>query len=89
MIFDLLQLLGGFILSIGYIPQIKQIVRTKSAKDLNIKTFLLVLTGILCMEVYAINLVIHNAGLMFLITNSISLIIAIIMCILINIYKKL
>ena len=38
MIFDLLQLAGGFILSFGYVPQIIQIIKTRSASDLNLKT---------------------------------------------------
>lgn len=74
MFFDILQLIGGLILAFGQIPQILQILRTKSAKDLNLKTFLMMFTGIFLMEVYAINLVIHGAGGAFLITNTISLI---------------
>lgn len=36
--FDFLQLLGGIILSVGYIPQIIKIIKTKSAIDFNINT---------------------------------------------------
>ena len=74
MIFDILQLAGGMIMSFGQIPQIIQILRTKSAKDLNLKTYLMMFIGIFLMEIYAINLVIHHAGVAFLITNTISLI---------------
>ncbi len=83
MIFDALQLIGGIIMAFGQIPQIVQILKTKSAKDLNIKTYLMVLTGILLMEAYAVNLVLHGAGGAFLITNSISLLASIIMIVLV------
>ena len=83
MIFDLLQLIGGIILSFGYIPQIAQIIKTKSVNDLNLKTFLSVFIGILFMEVYAVNLAVNKTGYMFLITNSMALILSGIMCILI------
>ena len=83
MIFDILQLIGGLILSFGYIPQIIQIIKTKSVNDLNIKTFLFVFIGILFMEIYAINLVINKVGYMFLVTNSMSLFLSGLVCILI------
>ena len=83
MIFNILQLIGGLILSFGYIPQIIQIIKTKSVNDLNLKTFLSVFIGILFMEIYAINLVINKVGYMFLVTNSMSLILTGLMCILI------
>jgi MtN3 and saliva related transmembrane protein len=88
MIFDLLQLTGGFILSLGYIPQIIQIVKTRSASDLNLKTFVMMLAGIFLMEIYAINLFLHGSGGAFLITNTISLIGAGVMVYLILTYGK-
>lgn len=36
MIFDFLQLICGIILPFGQIPQILQIIRTKSAKDIGV-----------------------------------------------------
>ena len=83
MIFNILQLIGGLILSFGYIPQIIQIIKTKSVNDLNLKTFLSVFIGILFMEIYAINLVINKVGYMFLVTNSMSLFLSGLACILI------
>jgi MtN3 and saliva related transmembrane protein len=88
MIFDVLQLIGGSILSFGYIPQIIQIVKTQSATDLNLKTFIMMLTGIFLMELYAVNLVLHGSGWAFLITNSISFIASSIMVFLILKYGK-
>jgi MtN3 and saliva related transmembrane protein len=88
MIYNLLQLLGGIILSFGQIPQIAQIIRTKSARDLNLKTYVMMLTGILMMEVYGVNLVLHGSGGAFLITNSISMLASVVMVILVLKYRK-
>lgn len=85
--FDALQLLGGIILSIGYIPQIIKLIKTKSAKDFNLKTFMSVLIGIALMEVYAIDLFIGGSGFMYLITNTMSLVIQIILVALICKYQ--
>ena len=51
-LFDILQLAGGVILAVGYIPQIAQIIHTKSCADLNLKTYLAMIAGIGLMEVY-------------------------------------
>ena len=88
MIFDFLQLIGGIIMSFGQIPQIIQIIKTKSAKDINLKTYIMMFTGILLMETYAINLVVHGTGGAFLITNTLSLFAAGVMIILILKYGK-
>lgn len=88
MIYNLLQLLGGIILSFGQIPQIAQILRTKSARDLNLKTYVMMLTGILMMEIYGVNLVLHGSGGAFLITNSISMLAAVVMVVLVLKYRK-
>lgn len=71
--YEILQLVGGLILSVGTIPQIEQIVRTKSAKDLNLATLISLIVGMSMMEVYAI----HEEVTMFAITNGISLTLAI------------
>jgi len=88
MIFDFLQLLGGIIMSFGQIPQIAQILKTKSAKDLNLKTYTMMFIGISLMETYAVNLVVHGSGGAFLITNTFSLIASGIMIVLIIKYGK-
>lgn len=88
MIFDALQLIGGAIMSFGQIPQIIQIIKTKSANDLNLKTYIMMLTGILLMEIYAVNLVLQGSGGAFLITNTISFIASGIMVFLILKYGK-
>lgn len=89
MIYNLLQLIGGIILSVGYVFQVKQTWITKSVEDLNFITYLSVFTGILFMEIYAINLVIiNNAGLMFLITNSMSLVLSGTMVVLILLFRN-
>jgi len=83
MVFNILQFIGGLILSFGYIPQIIQIIKTKSVEDLNFKSSLFIFIGILFMEIYAVNLVINKVGYMFLVTNSMALILTGLMCILI------
>ncbi len=87
-IFDVLQLIGGFILAIGYIPQIRQIIRTKSCKDLNLKTYIALAVGMGFMEIYAINLALSGAGTMFLVTNSISLFLVLFIALMIKCLSK-
>lgn len=70
--FNLLQLIGGIILSFGYIPQIIKTFKTKSVEDFSIQYYLLVFTGIIFMEAYAIFNALHGVAYMFLLTNSIS-----------------
>ncbi len=82
------QLIGGIILSVGYIPQIYQIIRTKTSKGLNFKSFAMMFIGIFLFEIYAISLVISGSGLMYLITNSASLLLVGTMCVLIKLFEK-
>ena len=73
-VFDLMQLLGGVILSSGYIPQIAQVIKTKSVKDLNPQFLWMVFTGVCFMEGNALYMVLEkHAGLSFLLTNTLSL----------------
>lgn len=88
MIYNLLQLIGGIILSVGYVFQVKQTIKSKSVEDLNFTSYLSVFVGVGMMEVYACNLVVNGSGLMFLITNSMSLTLAGIMVFLILKYKN-
>jgi MtN3 and saliva related transmembrane protein len=62
------------ILSIGSIPQIEQIVRTKSVKDINLTSIITLILGMLLMQIYAV----HAELTMFIITNTISLLLAIV-----------
>ncbi len=87
-IYDILQLIGGLVLAVGYVPQLIQIAQTKSVEDLNLNTFLSIFIGIGLMEIYSFNLVKHGSGTAFLITNSLSLFIAGLMCVLILKYKN-
>ena len=88
MIFDIFQLTGGVILSFGQVPQIIQILKTKSVKDLNLKTYIMMITGISMMEVYAINLVVHGTGGAFLATNTLSFFAVLVIIILILKYRN-
>jgi MtN3 and saliva related transmembrane protein len=87
MLFALFQLIGGVILSFGWIPQIVQIIRTKSVKDLNQKTFWLLFAGIGLMEVYAVSLALDGVGYAFLITNTMSLVLIVFLLALILMYR--
>ncbi|MCM3783925.1 PQ-loop domain-containing transporter [Neobacillus mesonae] len=88
MIYDIVQLIGGFILASGWIPQIIKIVKTKSVQDLSVNSFWLVLLGIALMEIYAISLTVQGVGLAFLITNTLSLLLIALLLALIYTYKK-
>lgn len=88
-LFGLFQLVGGIIMSVGYIPQIAQILRTKSSEGLNLKSFGMIFIGILLYEIYAISLVVlESSGHMYLITNSVSTLLSGTMCLLIVFYRK-
>ena len=87
--FGVFQLIGGIIMSVGYIPQIAQILRTKSSEGLNLKSFGMIFAGILLYEIYAIALVVlESSGNMYLITNSVSTALSGLMCLLIECYRK-
>lgn len=87
MFFAALQLVGGVILALGWIPQIIQVIRTKSVVDLSLKAYLLILLGISLMEVYAISLFVSGVGLAFFITNTLSLCIVLVMVVLVIYYQ--
>lgn len=84
-IMNLLQLIGGIILSIGYVPQIKQILKTKSVSDFNITYLSSLAIGVGLMEVYAVYNLIQGIAVMFFVTNTISFLLAVAMLVL---YKK-
>ena len=87
-LFSALQLIGGIILSIGYIPQIAKTIKTKSAEDFSALYFSSLVLGIFLMELYAIYNAIHGVAYMFLITNTISLVLTSIMLVLTIYYQK-
>ncbi|CUB09185.1 PQ-loop repeat-containing protein [Bacillus thuringiensis] len=76
-LFNLLQFIGGVILSVGYIPQIIKIIKTKSVRDFSLIYLTGIFTGILFMEAYAVYMyfVMHTAGA-FMITNTIAMILS-------------
>lgn len=88
MMFAVMQLMGGVILSIGWIPQIIQILKSKSVADLNLKSYLLMLFGIILMEAYAISLAVTGVGLAFLITNTMSLCVVLLVILLVIRYRS-
>jgi MtN3 and saliva related transmembrane protein len=76
-LFNLLQLIGGIILSIGYFPQIIRIIKTRSVRDFSRLYLGAIFTGIVFMEAYAVYMFffVHTAG-MFLLTNTVSTILS-------------
>jgi MtN3 and saliva related transmembrane protein len=88
MILNLCQLIGGFILTLSAIPQIVRILRTKSAKDFSLISYLLTDLGIFLMELYAIGLAVNKAEYAFVITNSFALFTALVMTYLIIRYGR-
>ncbi|PEF30304.1 hypothetical protein CON39_11565 [Bacillus thuringiensis] len=73
-LFNILQLVGGLILSFGYIPQIIKFIRTKSVDDFSVTYLGSICLGVAFMESYAIYMwfVLGTAGA-FMITNTIAL----------------
>ena len=61
-IFGIFQLIGGVIMSVGYIPQIVQMLRTKSSEGLNFKSFGMIFAGIALYEIYAVSLVVIDGS---------------------------
>jgi MtN3 and saliva related transmembrane protein len=88
MLFSVMQLIGGVILSLGWIPQIILILKSKSVSDLSLRSYMLIFMGISLMEAYAISLAVTGVGLAFLITNTLSLCVVLIVIILIVRYKS-
>lgn len=86
-LFNVLQLLGGLIVSLSYLPQMRQILRTKSVKDFNLNSFIFLTIGLMCMETYGIYLLLTKSIIMFLLTNSLGLIVTIGMIMLILWYR--
>jgi MtN3 and saliva related transmembrane protein len=72
-VYDWFQLIGGVILALGYLPQIRQLLTSRSCRDLNLKTYVALAAGIGMMEIYAYNLWVHDTAAMFFATNTISL----------------
>jgi MtN3 and saliva related transmembrane protein len=87
-IVNALQFIGGIILSIGYIPQIRQIIKTKSVKDFNVVYLLSLAVGVGLMEIYAIYNLIQGVAVMFFVTNTIAFILAVTMLVLYRLYRK-
>jgi len=85
---NLLQFIGAIILSAGYFPQFKQMIKTKSVGDFNFSYLLSVALGVGCMEFYAIYSLYKGVATMFFVTNTISFSFAVTMLIMYLIYKN-
>lgn len=87
-IVNICQLIGGLVIGLSYLPQIIQILKTKSVQDLNLTSYVTLGIGLGLTELYALYLLIAQGLGMYLLTNSIGLITIIIMIILVIKYKK-
>lgn len=85
---NIMQLAGGIILSVGYIPQIARIIKTKSVDDFSFQYLFYMVLGISLMEVYAVYNALQGSAIMFLVTNTLSLLTSSTMLVLYFIYRK-
>lgn len=72
MIYEQLQCIGGTIILLGYIKQIRDIQAGGSCKGLSLKAYVTVLFGITLMEFNAINIWLKGYGTSFFVTNTVT-----------------
>lgn len=72
MIYEQLQCIGGTIILLGYIKQIRDIQTGGSCKGLSLKAYVTVLFGITLMEFNAINIWLKGYGTSFFVTNTVT-----------------
>lgn len=88
-VINLAQLIGGFILTAGYLPQIRKTLKTKSVDDISLSYYGLIVLGVSLMEIYgAYQFFVNKAAGMFLITNTMALACCLTMFILVAKYRK-
>lgn len=86
---SILQLIGGFVMSMGYFPQIRTSLKTKSVTDIDASYYPFIFSGLAMFQFYAITLVVKTGeGMMFLITNSVAVALAGTMLVLSTIYRE-
>lgn len=68
---NICQLIGGIILAIGYMPQIRTTLKTKSVEDIDRAYYPSIFAGVLMFEIFAVTLYATTGeGIMLLITSS-------------------
>ena len=72
MIYEQLQCIGGTIILLGHIKQIRDIQTGGSCKGLSLKAYVAVLSGITLMEFNAINIWLKGYGTSFFVTNTVT-----------------
>lgn len=89
MIFDLIQLVGGLMLSYSYVPQIIKIYKLKSARDVSLGMYVLCALGTALFEIYALYLFLnYSLGITLLFTNTLSVLLSTTTIFLIKRYQK-
>lgn len=87
-IMDIFQLLGGFLLGISYIPMIKLLFKTKSAKNQSISFWIILVVGLFLFELNALYLLLTLGQFSYAISQTINLVFASIVLIQLLIYKN-
>lgn len=88
-LFNILQLIWGILLTAGYVPQILKTINTKDVDSFSMNYMVLVSIWITLMQMYAIHLYMSTGEwLAFLITNTLSWLCALIMLWLTISYRK-
>lgn len=86
--FSTLQLIGGIVLVISYLPQIKMLYKTKSVKNQSLSFWIILDIGMMMFEANAIYLAITLGQLPYMISQSLNLLCGIIVLIQLLIYKN-
>ncbi|MBS5307814.1 hypothetical protein [Clostridium sp.] len=87
-LFSTFQLVGGVVLFISYLPMIKLLHTTKSAKNQSISFWIILDVGMVLFELNALYLAITLGQLSYAISQSLNLLCGIIVLIQLLIYRK-
>lgn len=72
--YDYLQLIGGLILAIFYVPSIIAVYKAKTTKELSLTAWVMLLLGLCCMLANATHLYITVGTLSYLIAETINVV---------------
>jgi len=86
--FSILQIVGGFLLALGYWPQLVKLVKTKNASSFSVPFLSLLWLGVALMVPYSIELLICYDSWAFLVSNSLSLAMATVLLTLVLYYQR-
>lgn len=87
-LFSTLQLIGGMVLFISYLPMIKMLHKTKSAENQSLSFWIILDLGMILFELNALYLAITLNQLSYAISQSLNLLCGIIVLIQLLVYRK-